>query len=72
MIQAKEMRRRLKVLAAGGVPVVNYGVLLSYLHGVLDRALSPFDLSPRREYSPVHESVEMGCQDCMNSTLKQP
>ncbi|MGI6608900.1 MAG: [FeFe] hydrogenase H-cluster maturation GTPase HydF [Limnochordia bacterium] len=44
MIQATEMRRRLRALAAGGVPVVNYGVLLSYLQGVLPRALSPFSL----------------------------
>lgn len=70
MIQAKEMRRRLKALAAGGVPVVNYGVLLSYLHGVLDRALSPLDLlldgpDSGRECSSPHESVEVGCQGCM-------
>lgn len=45
MIQAREMRRRLKRLEAGGVPVVNYGVLLAYLHGVLPRAVAPLRIS---------------------------
>lgn len=25
-----------------GVPIVNYGVLIAYLHGIMERALRPF------------------------------
>lgn len=42
MINRREMFRRLDALGAAGVPVVNYGVLLAKVHGVLDRALGPF------------------------------
>ena len=28
-----------------GVPIVNYGVLLARIHGVLERALKPFPLA---------------------------
>lgn len=42
MINRREMFRRLDELGASGVPVVNYGVLLAKVHGVLDRALGPF------------------------------
>lgn len=44
MINRKEMLYRLSVAQAAGVPVVNYGVLIAHLHGVLDRALRPFGL----------------------------
>lgn len=42
MINRRKMFRRLDELGAAGVPVVNYGVLLAKVHGVLDRALGPF------------------------------
>ncbi|KJS17417.1 MAG: ATP-binding protein [Peptococcaceae bacterium BRH_c4b] len=42
MINRKEMLHRQMQAAAAGVPVVNYGVLIAYLHGILRRALSPF------------------------------
>jgi len=25
-----------------GVPMINYGIILAYLHGILDRAMMPF------------------------------
>lgn len=42
MLNRREMQSRLQLLRQAGVPVVNYGVLLAYLTGVLPRALQPF------------------------------
>lgn len=42
MINRKEMLNRIMQAAAAGVPIVNYGVLIAYVHGILKRALSPF------------------------------
>ncbi len=44
MINRKEMLYRLSVAQACGVPVVNYGVIIAHLHGLLRRALQPFGL----------------------------
>lgn len=42
MINRKEMLHRIQEIFKAGVPVVNYGVLIAYLHGVFPRALEPF------------------------------
>lgn len=42
MLTRREVLRRLEVSQEQGVPIVNYGVLIASLHGILDRALSPF------------------------------
>jgi [FeFe] hydrogenase H-cluster maturation GTPase HydF len=42
MINKKEMLHRLVVTEVAGVPIVNYGVLIAYVHGILKRALMPF------------------------------
>ena len=42
MINRKEMLHRLMATEEAGVPMVNYGVLIAYVHGVLKRALMPF------------------------------
>jgi [FeFe] hydrogenase H-cluster maturation GTPase HydF len=42
MINRKEMLHRLMVARRAGVPIVNYGVLIAYVMGILDRALKPF------------------------------
>ncbi|WP_227765770.1 [FeFe] hydrogenase H-cluster maturation GTPase HydF [Zhaonella formicivorans] len=42
MINRREMLSRLMTAQAAGVPIVNYGVLIAYLHGILRRALAPF------------------------------
>ena len=42
MINRKEMLSRLMQARTAGVPVVNYGVLIAYIHGILPRVLSPF------------------------------
>jgi [FeFe] hydrogenase H-cluster maturation GTPase HydF len=42
MINRKEMLHRIMRATSAGVPIVNYGVLIAHMHGVLRRALSPF------------------------------
>ncbi len=42
MINRKEMISRIMQAKRAGVPIVNYGVIMAYIHGVLARALSPF------------------------------
>jgi [FeFe] hydrogenase H-cluster maturation GTPase HydF len=42
MITRREMLSRIHSARQSDVPVVNYGVCISYLQGVLERALSPF------------------------------
>ena len=42
MINRKEMLYRIEVAKQAGVPIVNYGVLISFVHGILNRAISPF------------------------------
>lgn len=41
-LNRREMLRRQEIPAAAGVPMTNYGVLISYLKGVFPRALEPF------------------------------
>lgn len=45
MINRKEMLYRLSVVEEAGVPIVNYGVVIAYLHGILPRALAPLGYS---------------------------
>jgi [FeFe] hydrogenase H-cluster maturation GTPase HydF len=45
MLNRRAMLARLEDAAAAGVPIVNYGVLIAYLQGILPRALQPFGLS---------------------------
>lgn len=42
MINRQEMLGRIKVTTEKNVPITNYGLAISYVHGVLRRALSPF------------------------------
>jgi len=45
MINRREMLHRIEEAKHAGVPIVNYGVFLAFVHGVLDRALKPFPLA---------------------------
>lgn len=45
MLNQKAMHHRLATVEALGVPIVNYGVMIAYVHGILDRALTPFPLA---------------------------
>ncbi|SIR18339.1 [FeFe] hydrogenase H-cluster maturation GTPase HydF [Halanaerobium kushneri] len=42
MLNKKEVLSRLKEADELGVPVINYGMAIAQLHGILDRALKPF------------------------------
>lgn len=42
MLNKREMQYRQKHSNDKGVPMINYGIILAYLHGILDRALEPF------------------------------
>jgi hypothetical protein len=41
MLNRREMLYRIAAAQAAGVPIVNYGVLLACLNGILPRALGP-------------------------------
>ncbi|ACJ75947.1 small GTP-binding protein domain protein [Thermosipho africanus H17ap60334] len=42
VMNRNSMMRRVRMFKRLGIPMTNYGVAISYLHGVLERALSPF------------------------------
>jgi len=42
MLNRKAMLHRISNSVKDGVPIVNYGVLIAYVHGILKRALKPF------------------------------
>ena len=41
MLNDKEMQRRVKAAVDAGVPIVNYGVAIAKMNGILDRSLKP-------------------------------
>ncbi len=65
MLNRQQMLSRLERIRRAGVPVANYGVTIAYLHGILERVLSPFPqalavlkpapaVSERSPNPPVH------------------
>lgn len=42
MLIRREVLRRIECAVVQGTPIVNYGVLIAALHGILERAISPF------------------------------
>jgi len=45
MLNRQEMLARLRRAQDAGVPIINYGVFLAFVHGVLERCLEPFPLA---------------------------
>ncbi|MGN0534693.1 MAG: [FeFe] hydrogenase H-cluster maturation GTPase HydF [Eubacterium sp.] len=43
MINEREMKNRINECISQGTPIVNYGVAIAHMHGILKRALTPFD-----------------------------
>ena len=41
-LNRKEMLSRIDASIVQGVPIINYGLCIAFLHGILDRALKPF------------------------------
>lgn len=42
MLNEKEMKSRMQKAQAENVPIVNYGVAIAHMHGILKRSLAPF------------------------------
>jgi len=42
MLNDKQMAHRLQTCRQAGVPVVNYGIAIAQLHGILARSVAPF------------------------------
>ncbi len=42
MLTRKQIINRLKPAVDAGIPVTNYGMAISYVHGIYDRAIAPF------------------------------
>ncbi len=40
----QEMRYRIESGAKQNVPITNYGVMIAYIHGILDRVIAPFSI----------------------------
>ena len=51
MFNRRAMLSRILTCQRLGVPITNYGVVIAYLHGILDRVLAPF----------LDDSMESGC-----------
>jgi len=41
MLNRREMQHRIRKSAGVDVPIVNYGVLIAYMNGILDRTIKP-------------------------------
>lgn len=44
MLNRREMQHRIISAAGKNIPIVNYGVLIAHIHGILERVLQPFDI----------------------------
>ena len=42
MLNEKEMNFRIQKAVVSGVPIVNYGIAIAHMHGILKRSLEPF------------------------------
>ena len=43
MLNRREILRRIDIANKNKVPIVNYGILIAKIHGLLERALKPFE-----------------------------
>ena len=42
MLTRKAMQQRINESRLANVPIINYGMLISYMHGAIPRAIKPF------------------------------
>ena len=42
MINEREMQSRMRIAKEQNIPMINYGIAIAYMHGILKRSLSPF------------------------------
>lgn len=59
MLNRKEVLSRLAEAEAAGIPVINYGMGIAWLHGILDRALKAF---PEALELWQQQKIEIGAQ----------
>lgn len=45
MLSGGEVEFRIRAAKDAGVPITNYGILIAYIHGILERSLKPFNLN---------------------------
>ena len=45
MLNKREVGHRISTAVSSSVPIVNYGVLIAYIQGILPRVLEPFPLA---------------------------
>ena len=57
MLNEQEMKSRLNRAKIAGVPIVNYGVAIAHMHGILKRSIQPFKLSEVDELRRMLEEV---------------
>lgn len=43
MLNEKEMKHRIQFATENNIPIVNYGVAIAHMHGILKRSLEPFE-----------------------------
>ncbi|GKX28886.1 [FeFe] hydrogenase H-cluster maturation GTPase HydF [Vallitalea longa] len=48
MLNRREMQHRIKVASDNNIPIVNYGVIIAYVKGILKRVTEPFPLANER------------------------
>ena len=44
MLNEKQMQARTEQAKVSGIPMTNYGIVIAYLNGILNRSVEPFDL----------------------------
>jgi [FeFe] hydrogenase H-cluster maturation GTPase HydF len=59
MLNRKEVLSRLKEAERADIPVINYGIGIAWLHGILDRALKPFPEALKLWQQDQKEIVEV-------------
>jgi len=42
MLNEKAMQHRIATAVRSGVPIVNYGIAIAHMNGILERSLQPF------------------------------
>ena len=45
MLNEREMKYRIARAEDDGIPMTNYGILISYVNGILQRAIKPLGLT---------------------------
>ncbi|MBN2484236.1 MAG: [FeFe] hydrogenase H-cluster maturation GTPase HydF [Candidatus Omnitrophica bacterium] len=48
MLNCRDMLSRLETARVQGVPITNYGMVIAYMHGILERAVKPFQNRPEQ------------------------